>query len=77
MTVVAQPLLLRAWHEHRLARPARAFSKILVDDLSLDGTESGIRIKSNPTRGGLVDGCDVPGCVHPRLQPSYSAGDGL
>ena len=29
---------------------------ILVDDLSLDGTESGIRIKSNPTRGGLVDG---------------------
>ena len=27
---------------------------ILVEDLSLDGTESGIRIKSNPTRGGLV-----------------------
>ena len=30
-------------------------SKILVDDLTLDGTESGIRIKSNPTRGGLVE----------------------
>lgn len=28
---------------------------ILVEDLSLDGTESGIRIKSNPTRGGLVE----------------------
>ena len=30
-------------------------SKILVENLTLDGTESGIRIKSNPTRGGLVD----------------------
>ena len=30
-------------------------SKVLVEDLSLDGTESGIRIKSNPTRGGLVN----------------------
>ena len=29
---------------------------IVVEDMSLDGTESGIRIKSNPTRGGLVDG---------------------
>ena len=29
---------------------------VVVEDLSLDGTESGIRIKSNPTRGGLVDG---------------------
>jgi polygalacturonase len=28
---------------------------ILVEDMSLDGTESGIRIKSNPTRGGLVE----------------------
>ena len=28
---------------------------ILVEDLSLDGTESGIRIKSNITRGGLVE----------------------
>ncbi len=28
---------------------------ILVEDLSLDGTEAGIRIKSNPTRGGLVE----------------------
>ncbi|SNS45502.1 type III effector polygalacturonase Pgl precursor [Granulicella rosea] len=30
-------------------------SKILVKDLSLDGTTAGIRIKSNPTRGGLVE----------------------
>ncbi len=29
-------------------------SKVRVDDLSLDGTKWGIRIKSNPTRGGLV-----------------------
>jgi len=29
-------------------------SKILVTDLSLDGTDSGIRIKSNASRGGLV-----------------------
>jgi polygalacturonase len=30
-------------------------SKIRVQDLSLDGTDAGIRIKSNPTRGGLVE----------------------
>jgi polygalacturonase len=29
-------------------------SAILVRDLSLDGPDNGIRIKSNPTRGGLV-----------------------
>jgi polygalacturonase len=29
-------------------------SEILVRDLSLDGPDNGIRIKSNPTRGGLV-----------------------
>jgi polygalacturonase len=29
-------------------------SKIRVTDLSLDGTDSGIRIKSNGSRGGLV-----------------------
>lgn len=29
-------------------------SKILVTDLSLDGDDNAIRIKSNPTRGGLV-----------------------
>ena len=28
---------------------------VLVEDLSLDGTDSGIRIKSNPSRGGLVE----------------------
>ncbi len=28
--------------------------KIRVEDLSLDGTDAGVRIKSNPTRGGLV-----------------------
>ncbi len=28
---------------------------VVVEDLSLDGTESGIRIKSNITRGGLVE----------------------
>jgi polygalacturonase len=30
-------------------------SHLLVRDLSLDGTANGIRIKSNPTSGGLVD----------------------
>jgi polygalacturonase len=30
--------------------------KILVDDLTLDGTTSGLRIKSNDTRGGSVAG---------------------
>jgi polygalacturonase len=30
-------------------------SQILVDDLSLDGPDNGIRIKSNATRGGLVE----------------------
>ena len=29
-------------------------TKIRVKDLSLDGTDAGIRIKSNPSRGGLV-----------------------
>ncbi len=31
-------------------------SRILVSDLSMDGTTSGIRIKSDAKRGGLVDG---------------------
>jgi polygalacturonase len=31
-------------------------SKILVSDLTMDGTTSGIRIKSDVTRGGLVEG---------------------
>lgn len=31
-------------------------SKILVRNLSLDGDDNALRIKSNPTRGGLVDG---------------------
>lgn len=30
--------------------------KVLVDDLSLDGTTAGLRIKSNDTRGGTVSG---------------------
>jgi polygalacturonase len=30
-------------------------SKVRVTDLSLDGTDSGIRIKSNGSRGGLVE----------------------
>jgi polygalacturonase len=30
-------------------------SQIRVQDLSLDGPDNGIRIKSNPTRGGLVE----------------------
>jgi polygalacturonase len=30
-------------------------SRIRVQDLSLDGTDAGIRIKSNPSRGGLVE----------------------
>lgn len=30
--------------------------KMLVQDLSMDGTTSGLRIKSNDTRGGLVSG---------------------
>jgi len=30
--------------------------KILVDDLTMDGTTSGLRIKSNDTRGGTVSG---------------------
>jgi len=30
--------------------------KVLVDDLSMDGTTSGLRIKSNDTRGGTVSG---------------------
>ena len=35
---------------------ADGVSMLLVRDLSLDGTKWGIRIKSNATRGGLVDG---------------------
>jgi polygalacturonase len=31
-------------------------SRILVTDLSLDGDDNALRIKSNPTRGGLVEG---------------------
>ena len=30
--------------------------KVLVDDLTMDGTTSGLRIKSNDTRGGTVSG---------------------
>ncbi len=30
--------------------------KVLVDDLAMDGTTSGLRIKSNDTRGGTVSG---------------------
>jgi len=30
-------------------------SQVRVEDLSLDGPDNGIRIKSNPTRGGLVE----------------------
>jgi polygalacturonase len=30
--------------------------RVLVDDLSMDGTTSGLRIKSNDTRGGIVSG---------------------
>jgi polygalacturonase len=43
---------------------------VLVEDLSLDGTESGIRIKSNSTRGGLVEDItyrDV--CIHNSKNP--------
>ncbi len=51
---------------------------IVVEDLSLDGTESGLRIKSNITRGGLVEDVtyrDI--CIrnsnHPiQLDTSYS-----
>ena len=31
-------------------------SKVLVTDLTLDGDDNALRIKSNPTRGGLVQG---------------------
>jgi polygalacturonase len=53
-------------------------SRILVRDLSLDGTEAGIRIKSNATRGGLVDGVQyddvcIRGSNHPiQLDTNYS-----
>jgi polygalacturonase len=30
--------------------------RVLVEDLDMDGTTSGLRIKSNDTRGGVVDG---------------------
>ncbi|MDP9050375.1 MAG: glycoside hydrolase family 28 protein [Acidobacteriota bacterium] len=30
-------------------------SGVSIDDLSLDGSDNGIRIKSNPTKGGLVE----------------------
>lgn len=54
-------------------------SKVLVTDLTLDGTDSGIRIKSTGTRGGLVTGIvynDV--CIRNSGRPlditaSYSA----
>ena len=48
-----QPLLLRPRHVHR-QRNQRRSQPILVRDLSLDGPDNGIRIKSNATRGGLV-----------------------
>jgi polygalacturonase len=45
-------------------------SHVLVEDLSLDGTEAGIRIKSNATRGGLVEDIvyrDI--CIHDSKNP--------
>jgi polygalacturonase len=54
-------------------------SAIRVSDLSIDGADDGLRIKSNPTRGGLVDDVvyeDV--CIRNTAEPivmdsSYSA----
>ena len=58
-------------------------SRILVTDLSLDGTTSGIRIKSNASRGGLVDGVTYENvCIRDSAKPidistDYSAAGSL
>ncbi len=47
------------YYGHGMSIGSETFSgdrRILVQDLSLDGTTSGIRIKSDSSRGGLVDG---------------------
>ncbi len=49
---------------------------ILVEDLSIDGADNGIRIKSNATRGGLVQGIvyrDV--CIRGTKNPIYMDSD--
>ncbi len=47
-------------------------SNLLVRDLSLDGTTSGIRIKSNPTRGGLVEGAQYDDiCIRGAKNPIF------
>ena len=47
-------------------------SHLLVRDLTLDGTDSGIRIKSNASRGGLVDGARYENvCIRDSKNPIY------
>ena len=52
-------------------------SKMLVTDLSLDGDDNALRIKSNPTRGGRGGGCDVRRRVRAGLAEPDPAGYGV
>ncbi len=57
-------------------------SAVRVDDLTIDGADNGIRIKSDPSRGGLVRDVSYDDiCMHDvknpiLLTPSYSAATG-
>ena len=52
-------------------------SKIRVFDLSLDGPDNGIRIKSNGSRGGLTRRRGLRRRLHPQLAQSHHARHGL
>ncbi len=47
------------------AAPSAGVDHLLVDDLTIDGADNGLRIKSDPSRGGLV----TPGPLSQRLHP--------
>ena len=58
------------------AKPTAAPSNILVTDLSIDGADNGIRIKSNSHKGGLVHDIvyeDV--CIRDTKNPIYMDSD--
>jgi polygalacturonase len=63
---------VKIWAPQRARNTDGGASDILVNDLSIDGADNGIHIKSNNTRGGLVKGVtyeDV--CIRQTQRPIW------